>query len=68
MLTENERYRKDFYQKLETDEEFKNNPAKRLDFFYKRSQFFDKSEKIYPIIKSFDKIRTNRSMDENYPE
>lgn len=68
MLAENERYRKDFYQKLETDESFKNDPAKRLDFFYKRCQFFDKSEKIYPIIKSFDKIRTNRSMEENYPE
>jgi len=68
MLTENERYRKDFYNKLETDEAFKNNPKLRLDFFYKRSPFFDKNEKIYPIIKSFDKIRTNRSMDENYTE
>jgi len=68
MLAENERYRKDFYNKLETDESFKNDPAKRLDFFYKRSQFFDKNEKIYPIIKSFDKIRTNRPAEEPYNE
>jgi len=68
MLEENEKYRKDFAVKLQTEEAFKNNPQARLDFFYKRSPFFDKNEKIYPILKSFDKIRTSRSMDENYPE
>jgi hypothetical protein len=49
MLEQNWKLRKSFFDKLESDAEFRDNPAARLDFFYQRSPFFDSKEKIYPI-------------------
>ncbi len=43
--------RSEFYKKLNEDEAFRNNGGERLDFFYKRSPFFDKGENVYPIMK-----------------
>ena len=56
MLTVHVKIKKEFQDKLTGDEEFRSNPGKRLDFFYKRSVYFDKREDIYPIFRFMDKI------------
>jgi len=50
MLETDEALQIEFSGKLE-DEEFKNDPKARLDFFYQRSPFFDINEKKYPILR-----------------
>jgi hypothetical protein len=56
MLKEDSKLSKQFYAKLEEDENFRNNPSDRLDFFYRNSPYFDKNEKIYPIMRTNEKI------------
>ncbi len=51
MLKKNKSLRKEFFNLLEEDENFKSDPAARLDFFYRRSSYFDKGEKAYPILR-----------------
>jgi hypothetical protein len=51
MMKENSQLRSDFYKKLNEDESFRNNSGERLDFFYKRSPFYDKGENVYPIMR-----------------
>lgn len=43
--------RNEFYKKVNDDEAFRNNSGERLDFFYKRSPFYDKGENVYPILR-----------------
>lgn len=43
--------KKEFEEKLKSDETFRNNPYERLNFFYKRSPYWDKQFNIYPILK-----------------
>ncbi|GAB4287567.1 MAG: M14 family metallopeptidase [Ignavibacteriaceae bacterium] len=50
MLNEEEKIRNEFLNKLE-EEDFRNNPAERLDFFYRNSPFFDQRENVYPIFR-----------------
>ena len=50
MLAEDEELRKTFAALLE-DEEFRNDPNRRLDLFYQRSVYFDRGEKVYPIVR-----------------
>ena len=47
--------RNEFYKKLNEDESFRNNGGERLDFFYKRSPYYDKGENIYPILRLINK-------------
>lgn len=56
MLEGDAELKQNFYKKLEVDESFRNNPSARLDYFYRRSPFFDKGENIYPILRLKDKI------------
>jgi len=51
MLNDNSKLREEFHAKLESDENFKNNPLERLDFFYRKSSYFDKAENVYPIMR-----------------
>ncbi len=51
MMKDNPQLRSDFYKKLNENESFRNNSGERLDFFYKRSPFYDKGENIYPILR-----------------
>lgn len=51
MLKNNPDLKTEFYKRLNDDESFNNNEGERLDFFYKRSPFFDKGENIYPIMR-----------------
>ena len=56
MLKDNPKLRDEFNFKLNSDEGFRNNPSERLDFFYRSSPYFDKTEKIYPIMRTHDKM------------
>ncbi len=56
MMRDDQKLRDEFNSKLNSDENFKNNPSERLDFFYRKSLYFDKNEKIYPIIRTDEKI------------
>lgn len=51
MLASDPDLKREFERKLENDEEFKNNPRARLDFFYERSPYFDKQKNVYPILR-----------------
>lgn len=55
MLKNDSDLRSDFYKRLNEDEDFKNNSGERLDFFYKRSPFYDESENVYPIMRLMGK-------------
>ena len=55
MLKNDSDLRAEFYKKLNDDESFKNNGGERLDFFYKRSPFYDKGENVYPIMRLINK-------------
>jgi Zinc carboxypeptidase len=56
MIEENPNLKKEFEAKLNNDENFRNNPLERLDYFYKKSVYFDRRENIYPIFRLMDKI------------
>jgi len=51
MLQNDQELRKEFEEKLKTDEAFRNNPRARLDFFYERSPYPDKQLNVYPIMR-----------------
>lgn len=51
MLKDEQKLSKEFYAKLESDENFRNSPLERLDFFYRNSPYFDKNEKVYPVMR-----------------
>ena len=55
MIKEDAELRNEFYKKVNEDEAFRNNPGERLDFFYKRSPFYDKGENVYPIMRLTNK-------------
>jgi hypothetical protein len=55
MIKNDPELRTEFYKKLNDDESFKNNSGERLDFFYKRSPFYDKGENVYPIMRLINK-------------
>ncbi len=51
MLEESPLLQEEFEARLEEDEEFASDAGLRLNFFYERSPYFDKGERIYPIMK-----------------
>jgi len=51
MMEQNPKLRAEFFKRLNEDESFRNNEGERLDFFYKRSPFYDKGENIYPVLR-----------------
>lgn len=55
MLNDDPFLKNEFYKKLNEDEAFKNNAGERLDFFYKRSPFYDEGENVYPILRLMNK-------------
>jgi hypothetical protein len=56
MMKESPILRSEFNKKLNEDESFRNNNVERLDFFYKRSPFYDKGENVYPIMRFMEKV------------
>jgi len=57
MLGEDPQLLSEFETRLRDDEEFRQNPQERLDFFYKKSVYFDRRENIYPIFRLMEKIQ-----------
>jgi hypothetical protein len=51
MLAIDSALKKEFEEKLTSDEAFRNNPKARLDFFYGRSPYPDKQLNVYPILR-----------------
>lgn len=49
MLAADGKLRKAFEQKLRSDRDFAGNPRRRLQFFYKRSPYWDDQKDVYPI-------------------
>lgn len=56
MIKENPGLKKDFDKKLGEDPEFKNNPHKRLAYFYEKSPYFDQKLNLYPIMRVINKF------------
>ncbi len=56
MLKDDSKLSAEFSAKLDSDENFRNNPLERLDFFYRNSPYFDKAEKVYPIMRTNENI------------
>lgn len=51
MLKENPELKKEFENKLAEDESFRKNPFERLNFFYKKSPYWDKHLNLYPVMR-----------------
>lgn len=51
MLSDDPALLREFESKLNADEEFRNNPYERLNFFYKKSPYWDKSLNVYPVMR-----------------
>ncbi len=49
MLSEDQQLKEEFEQKLKEDEESKNDPAARLNFFYEKSPYRDDKLNLYPV-------------------
>lgn len=56
MLNSDEELKNEFYQLLETDENFKTNPYARLSFFYERSPYYDEQLNVYPVLRVIDEL------------
>jgi murein tripeptide amidase MpaA len=56
MLKKDAALRDEFNNKIASDESFRNNSGERLDFFYRRSPFYDSGEKVYPIMRQINKF------------
>ncbi len=51
MLKDNPALRDEFEARIEDDEGFAEDAGLRLNFFYERSRYFDRGERVYPILR-----------------
>lgn len=51
MLAEDAALRAEFERKLAAEAEFAGNPGRRLDFFYRRSPWWDARHNVYPVMR-----------------
>lgn len=56
MIEQNPELKKEFEEKLKDDEEFRNDPRARLNFFYERSPYFDEKYKVYPVLRVVNEL------------
>ncbi len=56
MLIDDPDLRNEYETRLKEDAEFRQNPPERLDFFYKKSVYFDRRENIYPVFRLIEKL------------
>jgi hypothetical protein len=52
MLAKDDALRREFETRLREDPEFRADPAARLEFFYRRTPYWDPNEDRYPIVRS----------------
>jgi hypothetical protein len=60
MLAEDPALKREFEEKLRTDEDFASDPQARLDFFYRRSPYWDEKQNVYPIARLLDEVVLGR--------
>ncbi len=60
MIAKDPQLEKDFNEKLKTDTAFAKNPHARLNFFYQRSQYWDKTIGVYPVVRVMEDIGKNK--------
>lgn len=60
MLEGDPELKREFEEKLRTDEEFAKSPGARLNFFYRRSPYWDKSLNVYPVARLTDQAVLDR--------
>jgi hypothetical protein len=58
MLAKDEALRREFEARLREDPEFRADPAARLEFFYRRTPFWDARKDRYPIVRAIEPITT----------
>lgn len=56
ILNNNPPLKEEFLKKLESDENFKNNPYARMNFFYEQTPYFDEKYNVYPILRVVDEL------------
>jgi hypothetical protein len=49
MMAQDPRLQREFEERLATDEAFAASPTERLEFFYRRSPYWDQQKDLYPI-------------------
>lgn len=54
MLAEDPELKREFDERLASDEEFANDPGARLEFFYRRSPYWDQRYNVYPVARLMD--------------
>jgi hypothetical protein len=54
MLAKDPELKREFEERLRTDEEFAKSPGARLNFFYRRSPYWDQRYNVYPIARLLD--------------
>lgn len=60
MLGEDPALKEQFEQRLKTDEAFAKSPRARLDFFYRRSPYWDAAHNVYPVARLIDPTALQR--------
>ncbi len=51
MINKYPKLRDEFFEKINSDEKFRESPYERLNFFYERSPYYDNHLNVYPILK-----------------
>ncbi|MBI9070093.1 MAG: hypothetical protein JEY94_00750 [Melioribacteraceae bacterium] len=51
MFQSDEALREEFLRKIDSDEKFKNDPRARINFFYEKSEYYDKKHNVYPVLR-----------------
>jgi hypothetical protein len=54
MLAADPELKREFEERLRSDEQFASNPRARLHFFYRRSPYFDQQWNVYPVARLTD--------------
>ena len=56
MLAEDSALAREFEDRLKSDDQFRNNPQERLQWFYQRTPFYDDRAGLYPVAREMKVI------------
>jgi len=57
MIENDQSLKTSFFEKVNSDSVFANDPYKRLEYFYRFSPYFDQSWNVYPIMRLNEKTK-----------
>jgi len=66
MIENDQSLKTSFFEKVNSDSVFANDPYKRLEYFYRLSPYFDQSWNVYPIMRLNEKIELKTLKEESY--